>query len=171
MFAGINGVGKSTLYNLLSLKEKAELGVRIDVGDDEDEAKATRAQLIADRCLADEKTFNMESSLSGTGIEDLIKRARDRMYFIVLKYVSVTNLEILAERLNVPLEKLDAQYSKSLENFMTIGPLCNEVEIFDNSQALACIALFENGKCRYAAKVLSIPIFVAVEEIERVGSA
>ena len=107
IFAGINGAGKTALYNVLS--PSTDLGVRVSVddiaaslGDWRDTLVQLKAARSAMRLLAEsiEKgvSINQETTLPGEAIVRYAKQARDKGYNIILYFVGIENVEMAIER-------------------------------------------------------------------------
>ena len=151
IFAGVNGAGKSTFYKILNL----DFGVRINT----DEIVKTRfshdwqnqdAQIAAARiavrlrkeCIENGVPFNQETTLVGNTIVSVIEKAKTAGFIIDLFYVGLENVELSIERVEmrrhagghgIPEEDLRRRYANSFENLKLILPLCNSVQIYDNS--------------------------------------
>lgn len=165
LFAGCNGAGKSTLYS--SLKDtKKDFGVRLNsdeiVSELKEDWKDQAIQIKAGRkllefqseCFDKELSFNRESTLSGTTIISHIKKAKELGYIITLYYVGVSSTDIAKERVRQRIAKgghgvtdevLERRYDKSLENFVEVFRLCDEVFIYDNSTNLKQLCKYSEG--------------------------
>ena len=151
LFAGVNGAGKSTLYKLLDIN----FGLRINV----DEIIRTKynhdwqnpnAQMQAGRiavkllqnCLQGNVSFNQETTLTGLTIITNIQKAKTNGFNISLYYVGLESAELSVERVEIrkkagghgiPKEDLHRRYSNSFKNLEHILPLCDNVQVYDNS--------------------------------------
>ena len=165
IFAGVNGAGKSTLF---ATDTAADLGVLLNT----DEIvkgkgwdwKEPRAQIEAGKellklqkeCLDKEVSFNQETTLSGISIIKCIEAAKAKGYKIHLRYVGVNSPEIAKERVakrialgghGVSQETIDRRFLTSKENFKKVFPLCDTVNIYDNSgDGLVLVASYVKGK-------------------------
>ena len=108
LFAGINGAGKTSLYD--TIKSRTDLGVRVSLdeiaksmGDWKDPAVQVRAgceALLQVRELIKEgKTFNQETTLPGMVMVSQLSDAKKAGYTIVLYFVGVQGVEIAINRI------------------------------------------------------------------------
>ena len=164
LFAGVNGAGKSTLY---SVDTAAALGVRLNTDEIVKERgwdwRDATAQLRAGRellrrqkeCLEKGVSFNQETTLSGVSILKAIQTAKAQGYLIRMRYVGVSSAEIAKERVakriamgghGVSGETIDRRYNASQENLKKVFPLCDTVNIYDNSgDGLVLVASYVDG--------------------------
>lgn len=164
LFAGVNGAGKSTLY---SVDTAADLGVRLNTDEIVKERgwdwRDATAQLRAGRellrrqkeCLEKGVSFNQETTLSGVSILKAIQTAKAQGYLIRMRYVGVSSAEIAKERVakriamgghGVSGETIDRRYNASQENLKKVFPLCDTVNIYDNSgDGLVLVASYVDG--------------------------
>ena len=181
LFAGVNGAGKSTLF---SVDTAADLGVRLNTDEIVKERgwdwRDATAQLRAGRellrrqkeCLEKGVSFNQETTLSGVSILKAIQTAKAQGYLIRMRYVGVSSPEIAKERVakriamgghGVSGETIDRRYNASQENLKKVFPLCDTVNIYDNSgDGLALIASYVDGtwirsgvSCLWADELIS----------------
>ncbi|MCL1794496.1 MAG: zeta toxin family protein [Oscillospiraceae bacterium] len=151
IFAGVNGAGKSTFYKLLNL----DFGIRINAdeivkdqfnNDWENKNTQTAAARIAVKmrkdCIDGGASFNQETTLAGNTIISVIKKAKDKGFKINLYYVGLESMELSIERVaarrrsgghGVPEEDLIRRYTNSFENLKLVLPLCDNIQIHDNS--------------------------------------
>lgn len=164
LFAGVNGAGKSTLF---SVDTAADLGVRLNTDEIVKERgwdwRDATAQLRAGRellrrqkeCLEKGVSFNQETTLSGVSILKAIQTAKAQGYLIRMRYVGVSSAEIAKERVSkriamgghgVSGETIDRRYNASQENLKKVFPLCDTVNIYDNSgDGLVLVASYVDG--------------------------
>lgn len=164
LFAGVNGAGKSTLF---SVDTAADLGVRLNTDEIVKERgwdwREATAQLRAGRellrrqkeCLEKGVSFNQETTLSGVSILKAIQTAKAQGYLIRMRYVGVSSAEIAKERVakriamgghGVSGETIDRRYNASQENLKKVFPLCDTVNIYDNSgDGLVLVASYVDG--------------------------
>lgn len=155
IFAGVNGAGKSTFYKFLKVNDKNEFGVRINtdeiVRDKFDnqwnmpniQALAGKEAVITIKeCLANRKTFNQETTLTGKLVMKNIKKAKDLGFVIDMFYVGLSSPELSIKRVGervkrgghgIPKEDLLRRYAASFQNLKEVLPLCDTVNVFDNS--------------------------------------
>ena len=122
VFAGPNGSGKSTITKLAKV---------IDPYINADDIKRTthctdleaaiKAEELREAALADGKDFTFETVLSTDRNMDLLRRAKEKGYFIRCIYVLTSNYKINQIRVEVrkshvghgvPAEKIKSRYKK-----------------------------------------------------------
>jgi len=153
IFAGVNGAGKSTFYN--SLKHDNDFGLRINTDEIVKELfnhdwKEPKAQFDAGKiavkkikeCIETKKNFNQETTLTGASIVSNIKKAKENGFKINLYYVGLESAALSLERVEkrrklgghgIPQDDIMRRYDRSFENLEKILPLCDRIEIHDNS--------------------------------------
>ena len=164
LFAGCNGVGKSTLYQTNDMFQNMPR-VNMDeivreFGSWKNEADAFKAGKIAIRKIAkyfDEgDSFNQEVTLCGNSVWNNILRARKLGYQIELSYVGVDSVDIAKTRIasrvqkgghGIPDADVERRFSESIKNLPRAIELCDIVEIYDNTDAFVRVARYEHGKC------------------------
>ncbi|MEG0817778.1 zeta toxin family protein [Cetobacterium sp.] len=170
IFAGVNGAGKSSLYNNLILTtQKDFLGKRIntdeivkEIGDwkrDTDQMKAGRIALAKIKEFLENRiTFNQETTLCGNSILRTIKKAKELGYDIDLHFVSVNSSEIAKERVHqrvlkgghgIPEESIERRFFESRENLMKISAYCDKITIYDNTKVLTTKVYIKNNNVLY----------------------
>lgn len=151
IFAGINGAGKSTLYYSICIED---LGVRLNsdefVVQSGKSWKDTSAQAQAGRKLLDMQEYcfknglsmNRETTLSGINIINSINKAKNLGYEINLFYVGVSSLSTAKQRVydrvkkgghGVSDEIMAKRYLLQNTNLLKVLPLCDKIQMFDNS--------------------------------------
>jgi len=151
IFAGVNGAGKSTFYKALN----RDYGVRINLDEiikvqfNHDwnnpkvqmESARIAVKLLRD-CLNGDTSFNQETTLAGRTVISNIKLAKANGFKVHLFYVGLRSVELSIERVavrerlgghGIPTEDLRRRYANSFENLKVVLPLCNSVQIYDNS--------------------------------------
>lgn len=185
LFAGVNGAGKSTLY-------KSRLWTRDEADEDlprvnpdeilvshgwnpasaKDQIKAGReaVRLVAS-LLETRSSFNQESTLSGRTIVRTIQKAKESGYLVTVHYVGVATPKIALARIqnrvkhgghDIPPDDVIRRARSSAENLRRIIPLCDHVNVFDNTEYLRLIASFKNGAL---AQYESFPKVAWVDEL------
>ena len=168
IIAGLNGVGKSTAYSILSQSEKTSLGKRINpdeivslLGDWND----SRIQFIAGRqavreikkCLENGCDFHQETTLAGQSIIKTVKKAKQKGFEVHLWYIYVDTVEIAKQRVRdrvasgghgIPEEIIERRSLTSLKTLKEIVPLCNEVRLYDNTEVYNPTARIINGRLK-----------------------
>ncbi|MCL2253227.1 MAG: zeta toxin family protein [Lachnospiraceae bacterium] len=152
IFAGVNGAGKSTFFRLLNI----DFGIRVNVDeivrdrfshDWKNQSAQMQAGYIAVKilheCLQGNVSFNQETTLTGTTILSNIAKAKANGFQINLFYVGLESAELSIERValreragghGIPEEDLRRRYTKSFENLKLVMPICDSVQIYDNSE-------------------------------------
>jgi predicted ABC-type ATPase len=139
------------------------------------EAQVEAGRIVLKRqreCLEQGLSFNQETTLCGGSIVRAIKEAKNLGYFIIMSYVGVNNPEIAKARVakrialgghGVSEGTVERRYSSSMENLIKLLPLCDKVNIYDNSGSeLILVAYGEktdikrtSEKCEWADKLLA----------------
>lgn len=165
LFAGVNGVGKSTMYNS-QIEEGIKQSIRINTdeivrtfGDWKNNADQIKAAKIAiklrNHCFEEGKSFNEETTLTGKTILKTIDRAKELGYKIYLYYIGVDSPEIAKERVrnrvlkgghDISSEVIEKRYYESLENLKKIISKCDYVDIYDNTDIYKLVFSFANNE-------------------------
>lgn len=173
LFAGINGSGKTTIYNAVLpiafkyTSEKTMLGVR-DNADDMLQSNCgdwncEKDHVVADKmmydlvyhCIAKRINVNQETVLSGTGGLDNVKAAKDAGFFVRMVYVGVESPEISLDRIalrvtrgghGIPEETVRKRYPLTLAHLKDAVECCDEVIVYDNSDFFKLVAYAKNGE-------------------------
>lgn len=173
IIAGVNGSGKSTIYHSGEMKA-AEIGVRLNVDEliqkkYNNQWQDSKIQFEASRhitnqinaCIAEKKSFNQETTLSGKSIIQTIKKAKKQGFRISLHYVGLESIDLSIERVKNRAENmghsidettLRTRYPKSFENLKEILPLCNDIYIYDNSNNYETIIEVKDGEINFINK-------------------
>ena len=164
LFAGVNGVGKSTLYNFPKF-QGADLGVRIntdellrsfgDWNNPADQSKAARLAIIMrNTAFKQGLSLNQETTLTGKGILKSIDKAKEKGYQIHLYYVGVNSPKIPIERIatrvakgghGIPNDVVEKRYYESIKNLNFAFQKADYSMIYDNSSVFIPL-LEKNGK-------------------------
>ena len=165
LFAGVNGAGKSTLYdNLIFNRMHSFPRVNSDeiLRESQGDWKNTIDQMIAMKealrriynYLENGISFNQETTLSGSSANRLISMAKKRGYKVELYYVGLESADLAVQRVQnrvnkgghgVEEEVIRKRYENSLKNLGTIIPMCDKVEMYDNTNSFTRVAKIENG--------------------------
>lgn len=153
--AGPNGAGKTT-FALKYLPELAKCRrfVNADaiaaglspLAPDDEQIRAGKLFLREIKAhIAAGKSFAFETTLAGRGHVRTLANMRKADWRIVLIYLWLPDAEFsrrrVAERVaqgghNIPEQIIQRRFAKSLRNlFLLYMPRCNEVQIYDNSEA------------------------------------
>ena len=163
LFAGVNGTGKTSLYNII--KDRIDLGKRVSVddiaktlGDWRDPAVQVRAGCIALKdtraCMQEGIVFNQETTLPGAIIAKQLKEAKKHGYTVTLYYVGVNGVEISIKRVKrrvqqgghgISEEVIRKRYNSMPSALAKILPFCDRVFFYDNTEMFRQIACLENG--------------------------
>lgn len=151
LFAGVNGVGKTTLFNAMNGNVKKSFRINSDeivreIGKWNSEIDQVKAAKIAvglrNECMEKGNSFNEETTLAGKTILKLIDKVREKNYKLHLFYVGVGSPDISKERIkkrvadgghHIPNEVVDKRYKESLKNFEKILKEFDNVVVYDNS--------------------------------------
>jgi predicted ABC-type ATPase len=152
LFAGVNGAGKTSLYHAESVNIDA-IGARVNLdeivrasGDWHDThlqlQAGKQAISLIQKYIAEGVSFHQETTLAGRTILKTVRQAKAAGFRIVLYYVGVESPEIAKQRVHRRVEKgghgvadevIESRYEKSLRNLKIVAPLCDIVNIYDNS--------------------------------------
>ena len=163
IFAGVNGAGKSTLYATkhISLDEHRVNADEIlkDMGDWRDPSaliKAGKEAVLRIRNYFEKGySFNQETTLCGSSILRNIKKAKNLGYVVEMHYVGLESVQLAKERIAYRVEHgghgisdadVERRYRESLINLYTVIPLCDLVDLYDNTQAFRRFAIFRKGE-------------------------
>jgi len=174
IIAGINGAGKSSVYNAGDL-EIASDSVRINSDeliqkeydhnwqDEIIQIKAGKeiVKLVRD-CISKNISFNQETTLSGKGILRTVERVKELGYRVSLYYVGLESADLAIQRVQKRVEKgghgidediIRGRYVKSFENLREILPLCDNIRIYDNSQKrFKPVIIIKEQKIKYLSE-------------------
>lgn len=131
LFAGCNGVGKSTLYQtndmFLDMPRVNMDEIVREFGSWKNQADVFKAGKIAISKISEYfkagESFNQEVTLCGQSVWQNIKKAKELGYFV------------------------ERRFKESIDNLKTAVNICDIVEIFDNTNVFQRVARFESGKC------------------------
>lgn len=159
IIAGANGVGKTSLYQIL--KSSDDLGERINIDeivsakgswmDKLLQIKATRtAMSLLNKYIANEVTFHQETTLPGNVVLKQIKKAKERGFQIRLYFVSVENVDVALSRVQKRVTKgghgideglIRKRFEAMPVQLRTILPLCDTASFYDNTVRFRRLAL------------------------------
>lgn len=163
VFAGVNGVGKSTLYQTWeSLQNMPRVNtdeIVREFGDWRNTSDLMKAGKIAvskmEQYLREDRTFNQETTLCGKAILRTIKKAKEKGYFIELHYVGVEEVGIVKNRVKervkrgghgIPESDIERRYIETFTNLKMILPICDLAVFYDNTKQFHRFAIFKNGE-------------------------
>ena len=168
--SGPNGAGKSTFYRshiqpglpfLNADILAAELGTS-------PYAAAEMVEHLRNDWIDQKRSFVFETVFSdpvGAKLQ-ILKSAADLGYTVVLCFIGLRSAAMSAERVamrvlqgghDVPSDKLEARFPRTLENLRAAIPILPFVLVFDNSdlgEPYRRLATFEGGKAKFVARSL-----------------
>ncbi|KAJ50216.1 putative ABC-type ATPase [Clostridium tetanomorphum] len=165
IFAGVNGAGKTSIYQSTYYEQNKnekrintdEMVARIGSWKDSNlQMKCAReAVKLIKTYISEEVSFNQETTLSGRSIINNIKKAKQNGYTIIVNYIGVESAEIAKQRVDLRVKKgghgiehkdIERRYVDSLENLVNIIPICDEINVYDNTDIFKLIACIRNGQ-------------------------
>ena len=169
LIAGVNGVGKSTLYPLLTtLNEMERINtdeIVREIGNWKNATDMIKAGKLAvqkvNDCFAKEVPFNQETTLCGKSILKYIDYAKEKGYYLELHYIGVENVEIAKDRIKkrvqsgghgIAEEDIERRFTETFENLKIVLPKCDIATFYDNTQQFVRFAVYENGKFIWISK-------------------
>lgn len=173
IIAGANGSGKSTLaHYLLPVKQLEFLNadeIAKEINPEAiDKVKITAGKEYFKRLKTffdNEKSFIIETTLSGQTLEKTIQKAKNLNYEIILIYVFIDNPQICIERIkvrvkngghNIPDEDVIRRYKRSKKNFYHLyKDLVDEWAVYYNGKNnFVEVFKYENGSIEILQKSL-----------------
>ncbi|MCQ2520815.1 MAG: zeta toxin family protein [Lachnospiraceae bacterium] len=143
VFAGPNGSGKSTITRMAKVIEPY-----INADDIKktnycsDLEAAILAESMREAAITKRESFTFETVLSTERNLNLLKKAKERGYFIRCIYVLTTDVNINIFRVesrtaigghSVPEDKIRSRYEKALKLIPELVEVCDIVHIYDNT--------------------------------------
>ena len=144
VFAGPNGSGKSTFSELLKPNyeyvnaDEIQAVLKCDAKE-----AAIKAEEQRENLLAENKNFCFETVMSTDRNLKLLKRAKEKGYFIRCYYILTADPQINIFRIksrveegghDVPEEKTVSRYYKALDLVKDVVAVCDICHIYDNSE-------------------------------------
>lgn len=157
VFAGPNGSGKSTITGMART-----VGAYINADDIKrashcsDLEAAVKAEELRERALSEKQDFTFETVLSTERNLNLLRRAKERGYFIRCIYVLTVSADINVARVqlrsasgghDVPEDKIRIRYERALSLIPELVEVCDIVHIYDNTETP--FRIFKKRKERY----------------------
>jgi len=171
IFAGVNGAGKTSIYKSIYYSENKnekrintdEMVARIGSWKDSNlQIKCAReAVKLIKHYILEGISFNQETTLSGKSIIKNIKFARENGFYIVMNYVGVKDPEVAKERVKIRVSKgghgipdkdIERRYYDSLNNLNYVIEVCDEVNIYDNTEVLKEVIYLKNDEIIWREK-------------------
>jgi predicted ABC-type ATPase len=166
VFAGASGAGKSTLYNLPDQKNPKRLNIDEILADDGGEPANPNEAFLALRKGMDILETNLqegvsicqETTLTDSNVLSVLKNAYSRGYSIKMYYVGLESADIAVSRVvervlkggyGLAEKEVRRKYDESLKNLKEIAVYCDEIFVFDNTEAFKLIAILKKGKITY----------------------
>lgn len=164
LFAGVNGAGKTSLYQVMSLTEP--LGERISIDDIvkqngswQDYILQIKAAKLAieqmQKCIKERISFHHETTLPGKIVYKQLERSRAAGYRVILYYVGIDGIDTAIERVHRRVERgghgiddraIIQRYNNMPANLRRILPLCDEAYFYDNTVRFRQIAIHRGGE-------------------------
>ena len=160
VFAGPNGSGKSTLTKALRPTDMTYINaddIQFALGCDTKEA-AVLAEQRREDCIAKQQDFCFETVLSTDRNLNLLRKAKEKGYFIRCYFVLTADPTINIARVqsrvfagghDVPVDKIESRYVKSLANVREIVEISDVCHIYDNSTGPYRIFKKRKAECWY----------------------
>lgn len=122
---------------------------------------AREAIRLIDYYIKYDISFNQETTLSGKSIVRNIKKAKQKGFYVVMNFIGVDSPEIAKERVRIRVLKgghgiendaIERRYYESLNNLKALIPICDEINIYDNTKQIEEIAYAVNGSVRWISE-------------------
>lgn len=174
IFAGVNGAGKTSIYKSIYYDEnKDEKRINTDemvarLGSWEDKNLQIQcgkeAVKLIKEYISKGISFNQETTLCGKSISRNIIKAKEQGFYITMNYIGVETPEIAEDRVKhrvengghgIPSDTINRRYYESIKNLKEIIAVCNEINIYDNTEIFKEVAFFSDEKLIW--KELNIP--------------
>lgn len=143
VFAGPNGSGKTTITRMAKV-----VGDYINADDIKrttlcsDLEAAIKAEELREKMIAEQKNFTFETVLSTERNLLLLRKAKEKGYFVRGIYVLTSNVNINVARVSarealgghgVPENKIRSRYTKALNLIPDLVEICDILHIYDNT--------------------------------------
>lgn len=176
VFAGVNGVGKSTFYHTdywltpgitRSIQRinpdeilVASGGLPSSTADQFKAGKEAYRRLESN--FENRISFNQETTLTGKAAVRNIKRAHDMGYEVILYYIGVdspeTSMERIAHRVEIGGHDINSKtvrrrYFESLKNLSNVIDFCDEVIVLDNTHRFTAVARWSKGVLSWVGQI------------------
>lgn len=157
VFAGPNGSGKSTITKMINIIEPYVNADDIKKTTNcSDIDAAVMADIMRNDLIDKNKSFTFETVLSTDRNLNLLKRAKEKGYFIRCIYVLTADPKINISRVSVraksgghdvPKDKIISRYDKALKLIPDLLEICDICHIYDNSDVP--YRIFKKRKSEY----------------------
>lgn len=165
IFAGVNGAGKTSIYKSIYYDENRdekrintdEMVARLGSWEDKNlqiQCGKEAVKLIKEY-ISKGISFNQETTLCGKSISRNIIKTKEQGFYITMNYIGVETPEIAEARVKnrvengghgIPSDTINRRYYESIKNLKEIIAVCNEVNIYDNTEIFKEVAFFSDGK-------------------------
>lgn len=157
VFAGPNGSGKSTITKMAKVIEpyiNADDIKRTNYCTDLEAAQL--AEKMREQAIASNKSFTFETVMSTDRNLKLLKKAKEKGYFIRCIYVLTADVNINILRVEsreaigghgVPEDKIRSRYNKALKLIPELVDIADVMHIYDNS--IVPYRIFKKRKSEY----------------------
>lgn len=170
LIAGVNGAGKSSLYELQphivtgTQRINADEILKQNHGDwhrQMDNFRAMRDELSKiNSAILQRKSVHIETTLAGNGKThlELIEQAKNYGFQTELIYITLDQVQTAIKRVNQRVAKgghgvvpqlIIKRYSQSLNNLPRIAARCDQVMVYDNTNRLTLIYSQSKGRIDY----------------------
>jgi len=189
IIAGINGAGKSSVFYAGDLKiDSGSVRVNFDElihreynhkwQDEIIQIKAGKEiiKLVQD-CISKNISFNQETTLAGRNIYRTILKVKELGYCVSLHYVGLENADLAVERVRERVKNgghgideniIRDRYVKSFENLREILPLCDNINIYDNTKNLYTVLTVKDKKIKYVSKNIPAYFSETIDYIKKI---
>lgn len=176
VFAGPNGSGKTTIK-----KNARTVGKYINADDIKltihctDKAAAKTAEKLRETAVQNHDDFTFETVLSTDRNLKLLKKAKDKGYFIRGFFILTKNADINVARVrvrvldgghDVPEDKIRSRYIKSLALLPSLIEVCDVLHVYDNT--IEPVRIFKKRKTKYIAYKNELWSFENIEKLTKV---
>jgi predicted ABC-type ATPase len=189
IIAGINGAGKSSVYHAGKLKiDKNSVRVNSDElihreynhnwQDEIIQIKAGKEILkLVQDCISKKLSFNQETTLAGRNIYRTILKVKELGYCVSIYYVGLESADLAIQRVQYRVTKgghgIDEQiirdrYVKSFENLVEILPLCDNINIYDNSGDFEPVVNIKDRTIEYLNDNIPLYFLDIIEYIKKI---
>lgn len=157
VFAGPNGSGKSTITKMAKVIEpyiNADDIKRTNYCSDLEAAQL--AERMREQAIVNNMSFTFETVMSTDRNLNLLKKAKEKGYFVRCIYVLTADVNINVFRVEsreatgghgVPEEKIRSRYTKALNLISELVQIADVLHIYDNS--LVPYRIFKKRKAEY----------------------
>jgi len=189
IIAGINGAGKSSVFYAGDLKiAPGSVRVNSDELIHDEYSNNWRNEIIqikagkeiiklVQECISKKLSFNQETTLAGRNIYRTILKVKELGYGVSLHYVGLENADLAIERVQERVKNgghgieesiIRERYIKSFENLREILPLCDNINIYDNTKNFYTVLTVKERKIKYVSKNIPPYFSEIIEYIQKI---